>query len=65
MFHEIVKGNPPNKVKIFPLHSLKLTANAPENRPSQKETSSYSNHAFPGAFDVSFREGTIPNFFPR
>ena len=36
--------------------SLKLTAKAPENRPSQKENSS-SNHQFSGAFAVSFREG--------
>ena len=29
--------------------SLKLTAKAPENRPSQKEAGSYSNHHFSGA----------------
>ncbi len=42
------------------LHSLKLTANAPENRPSQKEISS-SNYPFSGAKiceNVSFKEGS-------
>ena len=40
------------KKKTIP--SLKLTANAPENRPSQKEISS-SNHPFFGCENVSFR----------
>ena len=32
---------------------------APENRPSQKEAGSYSNHPVSGAFTVSFREGKV------
>ena len=39
------------------LPSLKLTANAPENRPKPNRKHSYSNHPFSGAFAVSFREG--------
>ena len=31
------------------IHSLKLTANAPENRPGPKRKRSYSNHPFLGA----------------
>ena len=31
------------------LHSVKLTANAPENRPKPKRNRSYSNHPFSGA----------------
>ena len=38
-----------------PVHSLKLTANAPENRPSQKETSIPTIHF--QVRTVSFREG--------
>ena len=57
-------SSPPNTNQ---LHSLKLTANAPENRPSQKETRKSSNHPLPGAMLASrchvsfqvpcFREG--------
>ena len=40
------------------LPSLKLTANARENKnDTQKETRKSSNHPFSGAFAVSFREG--------
>ena len=39
------------------LHSLKRTAKAPENRPSQKETRKYSKLA------VSFREGRVPGAY--
>ena len=39
--------------------SLKLTANAPENRPKPNRKGSYYNHPFVGAFAVSFREGRI------
>ena len=37
------------------LHSLKLTAKAPENRPGPKRKRSYSNHPFSGAMLVSGR----------
>ena len=36
-------------------YSLKLTANAPENRPGPKRKRSYSNHPFSGAMLVSGR----------
>ena len=39
------------------VHSLKLTANAPENRSKPKRKGLFSNHPFSGAY-VSFREGT-------
>ena len=38
--------------------SLKLTANAPENGPSQKETKTSSNRPFSGDFAVSLRVKT-------
>ena len=41
--------------------SLKLTANAPENRVSQKETIVFQPSIF--RCYVSFREGKLPNFF--
>ena len=43
---QLIHKNPP---AIGVLHSLKLTANAPENGPSQKEISSSSNHPVSGA----------------
>ena len=43
-----------NKKSRLYIHSLKLTAKAPENRPSQKEISS-SNHWFSGAMLVAGR----------
>ena len=40
--------------------SPKLTAKAPENRPfAPKGKASSSNHPFPGAFAVIFREGKL------
>ena len=46
------------------LHSLKLTAKAPENRPGPKEKRSYSKHQFSGTLAVSFREGyTVRGYF--
>ena len=38
-----------NMYIIWVLPNLKLTANAPENRPGPKRKRSYSNHPFPGA----------------
>ena len=37
---------------------MKLTANAPENRPKPNKKGSSSNHPFLGVFAVSFREGS-------
>ena len=38
-----------NQIQFFFIHSLKLTAKAPENRPKPKREPSYSNHPFSGA----------------
>ena len=43
------------------IHSLKLTAKAPENRPSQKETRKYSKHPFSGANLLSGPSGSVPS----
>ncbi len=43
-----------------PLHSLKLTAKAPENRPNPKgKRESIPNQSFSAAFAASFREGRL------
>ena len=45
------------------IHSLKLTANAPENRPKPKRKRSYSNHPFSGAmFNYIFWNAGNHNF---
>ena len=62
-------GFQPSKTRPFPIktrviwvpgihiHSLKLTAKAPENCPGPKRQGQYSNHTFSGALASSFREG--------
>ncbi len=51
---------------FFTRTTLPKTNIAPENRQSQKETSiPTSNHAFSGAFSVSFRECFFPFTIPR
>ena len=44
------------------LHSVKLTANAPENRPKPKRNRSYSNHPFSGA-NLLLVSGRVKWFF--
>ena len=44
-------------VPVIHIHSLKLTAKAPENCPGPKRQGQYSNHTFSGALASSFREG--------
>ena len=63
LFSAVLGGNPKSRVNVNlgGLPSLKLTAKAPENGPSQKETIAFQPSIF-GCY-VSFREGMFFKIF--